>query len=330
MSGRGTSRRRTPAKPDTDWQVDDPDNPSPPAPSTTDCELVKAKSGEPVFDDPPFSFGLFCWSVLATLVAWSAGSHHRAWLWICLTVTGIQLLLVLIPLVLRPIRRHAFIARLQQARERVDTWNHWRQDHRVSRADLSSTDVAGPARQLADDVMEMSTALRATRAWADGWVGAEWHAVLDRQIWSVIDRLRWSVDTRQALVEADGRATLDDAVATARAELTALDADATTLCQQITAVLAVAREIDERLTERDAAEAEARRDAELRARLVGADLAAADSDRFLRQLREQILTSEASSDLRVLTAQLQAVRHNLGRQVSAGLDLAVSNTEPAR
>jgi hypothetical protein len=333
MTGRGTSRRRAPAKPATDWQVDDPECPGPPSPSKDDIALVKAQPGTrgygPEFEDIPFSGWLFFWSVLATLVSLSAGAHHRDWFWICLVVTCVQLLPVLFCLVVRPIRRRAFATQWQQTQERVETWNHWRQDHRVSRTDLPADEVTAPARHLADDVMELNTALRATRAWADRWVGDEWHAVLDRQIWSVIDRLRWSVDTRRALVEANGRSTLDDAVATASAELIALDAEATTLSHRITAVVAVAREIDERLAARDAAEAEAHRDAQLRVRLVGADLTAADSDRFLRQLREQILTSEASSDLRVLTAQLEAVHHSLSRPADAGPDLAVRDAEPA-
>lgn len=299
---------------DQDWCVDDPDVTAPPAPSTVDRDIVAGKRRPPQRPTRrrPMEKLLAAMFLGAALTALVHASALVSPLLLGLFIAMFYGLFTWIGRGRRTARTREFQRGVESARARIETWTHWQATHRISRDAFPLTGPARDVRSLADGIATAAASLRDTRAWREGWVGDEWNAVLDRQVWSLMDRLRASVSVRIALAAATERPTLAEAIAHATQEMTDLDAEARALQLHLEDAGALAREIDRGLAARDAAEAQARRDADLLAQLTGSvPSTTAESDYELRLLRDQVLNTAAETDLRILFAQLAELADSL-------------------
>jgi hypothetical protein len=297
----------------TSWSLNDPTLALPNKPSDKDRKLAGTSTDTPIhhaldtlWERTKTAGGVL---LLLALLAWMlhVGTYTVVIAW---SLVGIAVLVEIVAIISVGTDHHRRIQQIVLARARVDTWTEWEREHQINRDDLPGSGPGRAARDLADRLVAVRDVVHGTRAWTENWIGAEWHPELDRQVWSMIDRLRDSVETRTALAEAAGRPALEQDVSTATDNLAALDAEATALCEQIGHIGVSALAVDAMLAERDTAKAEAQRDVELRARLLGTagttDTTSV-TDHRLRQLRDQVLNSAAGTDLSILQAQLRAV-----------------------
>jgi hypothetical protein len=203
--------------------------------------------------------------------------------------------------VLRRNRELLNTLRAQQAAHR-----DWHAMYVITAAQLSSLPVA-------DDLATQRQTVADSRAHRDGWITDDWMRAIDNTVWSMLARLRDTVEVRRTVAEAEAysaiRPELAASVAARRTQIDAVDRAATDLVKTLRSLVDTVAAVDAAIADSERRRADDEHADALLSRLAGHDPQTTPAVHTIS--RAELPDGAASGDLRLLTAGLTAVQAHL-------------------
>lgn len=286
------------------WAVVDPI--APPAPVMPDSKKMDSLAARFSFTavPPSVAFVVIWGTAFVGTVVLATMSPKNLWVFVGLVVVVVAVRLGSWWVDIRVFRGNRELLATLRAQEAAH--RDWQAVYVITAAQLSRLPVA-------DDLVGLRQKVADSRANREGWITDDWICSIDNTVWSMLARLRDTVQVRRTVTEAEAysgtRPELAASVTARQDEIDAVDRAATDLANTLSSLAATVTVVDAAIANSERRRADDEHAATLLSRLTGHDPQVTPP--ALMTPMGALPDDAASGDLRLLTAGLNAVQAHL-------------------